>query len=141
VVLILRLWWCSASRWPGRTFAAFMHAARLHVHGLHMHCWVASHTACVVPARAVIVLQILLGRSEKRQLGSRKGNTFSIAHFGDGGGELEPEQEEATAADAAAAEVAAKDAKTFWAELLPEAAAEHAARAGRKEPEVRDHSW
>lgn len=86
---------------------------------------------------AGIVPQILLGRSEKRQLGSRKGNTFSIAHFGDGGGELEPEQEEAAPDAAAAAEVAAKDSKTFWAELLPEAAAEHAARAGRKEPEVR----
>jgi hypothetical protein len=79
-------------------------------------------------------LQILTGRSEKRQLGNRKGNTFSIAHFGDGGGELEvelepePQQEEA--------QVAAKDAKTFWAELLPEAAAEHAARAKSKQIEV-----
>lgn len=62
--------------------------------------------------------QILAGRSEKRQLGSRKGNTFSVAHFGDGGGELDPEQEEAAAAAAAAAAedaaVAAKDAKAFW---------------------------
>lgn len=78
--------------------------------------------------------QILLGRSEKRQLGSRKGNTFSIAHFGDGGGELEaePEQEEQ---DLAAA--APKDAKAFWAELLPEAVADHAAaQARQKEPQV-----
>lgn len=104
-----------------------------------MRCWVAPDTACLLDVCAVVALQILLGRSEKRQLGSRKGNTFSIAHFGDGGGELEPEQEEA-APDAAAAEVAAKDAKTFWAELLPEAAAEHAARAGRKVPEVRPHT-
>jgi hypothetical protein len=73
-------------------------------------------------------VQILLGRSEKRQLGSRKGNTFSIAHFGDGGGELEPEQEEV--------EVAVQDSKAFWSELLPEAAAEHAAQANRG-PEVR----
>lgn len=81
-------------------------------------------------------LQILLGRSEKRQLGCRKGNTFSIAHFGDGGGELEPEQE------AAEPEGPAKDAKAFWSELLPEAAAEHAARANsRKEPEVRSSKW
>lgn len=78
-----------------------------------------------------VATQILIGRSEKRQLGSRKGNTFSIAHFGDGGGELEPEQEEAQP------EVVAKSAKDFWTELLPEAAAEHAARANRKEPEVR----
>jgi hypothetical protein len=84
-----------------------------------------------VPADAPVCLQILLGRSEKRQLGCRKGNTFSIAHFGDGGGELEPEQE-------AEPEGATKDAKAFWSELLPEAAAEHAARANHaKEPEVR----
>lgn len=74
----------------------------------------------------------MLGRSEKRQLGCRKGNTFSIAHFGDGGGELEPEQEQ----EQEEAEVAVKDSKAFWSELLPEAAAEHAARANRG-PEVR----
>lgn len=80
-------------------------------------------------------MQILVGRSEKRQLGNRKGNTFSIAHFGDGGGELDPELE-LELQQQEEAQVAAKDAKTFWAELLPEAAADHAARAKSKQPEV-----
>eukprot|EP00878_Enallax_costatus_P046663 GHUV01056913.1.p1 GENE.GHUV01056913.1~~GHUV01056913.1.p1 ORF type:complete len:503 (+),score=214.95 GHUV01056913.1:285-1793(+) len=73
--------------------------------------------------------QILAGRSEKRQLGSRKGNTFSIAHFAAAGG-AEAEAE---------AEDDAVDAKTFWAELLPEAAAAHAAALEEaKQPEVGD---
>lgn len=75
----------------------------------------------------LLALQILAGRSEKRQLGSRKGNTFSIAHFAAAAGpEAEAEQE-----------VEQLDAKAFWAELLPEAAAAHAAATeAAKQPEV-----
>lgn len=77
---------------------------------------------------SVPVLQILLSRSEKRQLGSRKGNTFSIAHFAAAGG---------NAADEAEAEEEVVDAKAFWSELLPEAAAAHAAALeAAKQPEV-----
>jgi hypothetical protein len=85
-------------------------------------------------------LQILAGRSEKRQLGSRKGNTFSIAHFAAAGG-AEPEQAEAAGAEADAAPL---DAKAFWADLLPEAVQAHeAALVAAKEPEVRRdaHVW
>lgn len=79
--------------------------------------------------------QILAGRSEKRQLGSRKGNTFSIAHFAAAG--AEPEQPEA-AAEAAEGEGQPADPKAFWAGLLPEAVQAHeAALAAAKEPEVR----
>ncbi|WIA09219.1 hypothetical protein OEZ85_008629 [Tetradesmus obliquus] len=78
--------------------------------------------------------QILAGRSEKRQLGSRKGNTFSIAHFAAAG--AEPEQPEA-AAEAAEGEAQPADPKAFWAGLLPEAVQAHeAALAAAKEPEV-----
>jgi hypothetical protein len=81
-----------------------------------------------------VPLQILAGRSEKRQLGSRKGNTFSIAHFAAAGG-AEPEQAEAAEAEA---DAAPRDAKAFWADLLPEAVQAHeAALVAAKEPEVR----
>lgn len=77
------------------------------------------------PALLIFLLQILAGRSEKRQLGSRKGNTFSIATFAAAGA---PEAE---------ADEDAVDAKTFWAEMLPEAAAAHAAALqAAKQPEV-----
>lgn len=78
-----------------------------------------------------VVVQILAGRSEKRQLGSRKGNTFSIAHFGAGGAEPElPEPEEVEQQQPV-------DARAFWSELLPDAVAAHAAaHAAAKEPQV-----
>jgi len=82
------------------------------------------------------VLQILAGRSEKRQLGSRKGNTFSVAHFAATGAEHEaglelPEQHQE--------ELVGRDSKTFWADLLPEAAARHAAeQEAAKQPQVAD---
>jgi hypothetical protein len=82
------------------------------------------------------VVQILAGRSEKRQLGSRKGNTFSIAHFAAAG--AEPEPAEAAGEAAGEAEGAPLDAKAFWADVLPEAVQAHeAALAAAKEPEVR----
>ncbi|KAJ9516015.1 hypothetical protein QJQ45_024466, partial [Haematococcus lacustris] len=53
---------------------------------------------------------ILQGRTEKRQLGSRAGNTFSVARF------AAVEEEEP---------VAAPKGREYWAELLPEAVAAH----------------
>lgn len=49
--------------------------------------------------------QILSGRTEKRQLGGRAGNSFSVATFG-GGTEAAPGED-------------------YWLNLMPEAAAEH----------------
>jgi hypothetical protein len=100
------------------------------MHPTHCLPAIAARLACCV--LCCTLLQILAGRSEKRQLGSRKGNTFSIAHFAAGG--AEPELPEAAEAEA---EPAAVDAKAFWAELLPEAVQAHEAAAGAaKEPEV-----
>jgi superfamily II DNA or RNA helicase len=64
--------------------------------------------------------EILKGRTEKRQIGGRAGNTFSIATFevGDGGAG-------ATGANAGGGGNAHGDDKAFWATLLPEAAAAH----------------
>ncbi|KAJ9515881.1 hypothetical protein QJQ45_016934, partial [Haematococcus lacustris] len=53
---------------------------------------------------------ILQGRTEKRQLGSRAGNTFSVARF------AAVEEEEP---------VAVPKGREYWAELLPEAVAAH----------------
>ncbi|KAH7617240.1 putative Chromodomain-helicase-DNA-binding protein 7 [Nannochloris sp. 'desiccata'] len=61
--------------------------------------------------------QILKGRTEKRQIGGRAGNTFSIATFEIEGG--------AAGSGAAGATANAADDKSFWATLLPEAAAAH----------------
>lgn len=60
--------------------------------------------------------QILKGRTEKRQIGGRAGNSFSIATF-----EIEGA---ATGTNGAAPNAAGND-KAFWATLLPEAAAAH----------------
>ena len=65
--------------------------------------------------------EILKGRTEKRQIGARAGNTFSVATFevaggGTGGG--------ATATNSGAAGSDGDEA--FWSTLLPEAAARHA---------------
>lgn len=87
-------------------------------------------------------LQILEGRSEKRQLGSRKGNNFSVAHFGAAAPDVEllPDEEAEAAAAAADAEAAAAqpvDARAFWEGLMPEAVAAHiAAQQATREPEV-----
>ena len=54
--------------------------------------------------------QILSGRTEKRQIGGRAGNTFSVATFA-----VETE-----------GNATAGDDKTFWSALLPEAVAAHA---------------
>jgi superfamily II DNA or RNA helicase len=64
---------------------------------------------------------ILKGRTEKRQIGGRAGNTFSIATFevdGGAGGAGGSGTNAAGGANAA-------DDKAFWATLLPEAAAAH----------------
>lgn len=50
--------------------------------------------------------QILSSRTEKRQIGSRAGNTFSVASFN---------------VDEAAAHTKDKNGRDFWAEILPEA--------------------
>ncbi|KAL4858846.1 Chromodomain-helicase-DNA-binding protein 6 [Chlorella vulgaris] len=65
--------------------------------------------------------QILQGRTEKRQIGGRAGNTFSVATFG----------MDATAA----AGSAGGDDKAYWASLLPEAVQGlQAAEAARRAP-------
>jgi len=73
--------------------------------------------------------EILKGRTEKRQIGGRAGNTFSVATFdvgspmvaGGGGGTAEA----ALAAEAAAGGGGGVSDKEFWAALLPEAAQKH----------------
>ncbi|KAG2455048.1 hypothetical protein HYH02_000873 [Chlamydomonas schloesseri] len=79
--------------------------------------------------------QILEGRTERRQIGSRAGNTFSVATFvvddaagtggGGGGGDGLPPRRRGRGA--AAAEDEAE--KEYWRALLPDAVANHENRA------------
>lgn len=72
--------------------------------------------------------QILEGRTERRQIGSRAGNTFSVATFalddapgGGGAGDGLPPRRRGRGA--AAAEDEAE--KEYWRQLLPDAVANH----------------
>lgn len=70
------------------------------------------------------VLQILSGRTEKRQLGAKKGNSFSVATFA---------TEEASTSEAPRPRKkkgGVDDDRAFWAEMLPEAVQEHDERVG-----------
>ncbi len=61
---------------------------------------------------AAAVVQILNGRTEKRQIGNRAGNSFSVATF------------------AAGPQLGAITDKDYWAELLPEALQELRQKVG-----------
>ena len=65
-------------------------------------------------------VQILTARTEKRQIGSRAGNTFSVATFA------------VDEKPAAAARKGGRDEedREFWAALLPEAVAAHEEQVG-----------
>jgi SNF2 family DNA or RNA helicase len=85
--------------------------AELLKHGAHCLDKVEEANAETEAFASEDIDQILKGRTEKRQIGGRAGNNFSVATF------------EVEGANAAAN--AAGDDKAFWATLLPEAAAAH----------------
>ena len=88
--------------------------AELLKHGAHCLDKVEEANAETEAFASEDIDQILKGRTEKRQIGGRAGNTFSIATFEiEGGG-----------APGSGPNNAADD-KSFWATLLPEAAAAH----------------
>lgn len=120
--------WClqSAVQWPACTVLCCVYVCN-------------QRKRLVMRAVMLACSQILHGRSEKRQLGSRKGNTFSVARFaavthdhtlpttavaggsdGDQGDEGGGQQQQQLLPGGAAV-----DAKEFWGTLLPEAVAAH----------------
>lgn len=64
-------------------------------------------------------LQILTGRTEKRQIGSRAGNTFSVATF------AVDDKPRAGRPGQAAKQQQEETNREFWESLLPEAVAAH----------------
>jgi len=73
--------------------------------------------------------QILSGRSEKRQLGSRKGNNFSTATFGAAAANDDADYERAEQARRELEEArkkggqSAEAAREYWSKILPDAVA------------------